>query len=55
MSPIGFHKNPISEIKGMQEKECIMGVRDRWKKIRPFGSQSQISRQLVMPDSNPRD
>ena len=36
-------KKALSEMKGMQEKESIMGVRvDR--KIRPSGSQSDITR-----------
>ena len=40
-----------SEMKGVQEKESIMGVRGRQKKIRPSRSQSGITR----TDSDPRD
>ena len=37
-------KNQLSEMKGMQEKESIMGVMDR-QKFRPSESQSDITRQ----------
>ena len=47
-------KNQHSEMKGVQEKESIMGVRGREKNLSLAITVWHHSASLVMPDSDPR-